>query len=211
MKDFGIRGLDLAYALLDPYDLVILVDACARGGEPGTVYLIEPDPVGRRTLQRPHLETHAMNPMSVLRMVKSMGGRRAGFCSWAASPPTSDRMKKASLGLSEPVAGRGRRSVAMIETLVSKVLDGEPRSSTAIALEKRRRHVNGTYEHTNGQRSNETRDTLFLLGGAALIVFGAGLILSTPMCAATSAAWESGTWCRPRIPDFERYMKLRAM
>ena len=29
--------------------------------------------------------------------------------------------------------------------------------------------------------ANETRDTLFLLGGAALVVFGAGLILSTPM------------------------------
>ena len=45
LKDFGIRGLDLTYALLDPYELVILVDACPRGGEPGTVYLVEPDPV----------------------------------------------------------------------------------------------------------------------------------------------------------------------
>ena len=45
LKDFGIRGVDLNYALLDPYDLIILVDACARGGEPGSVYLIEPDPV----------------------------------------------------------------------------------------------------------------------------------------------------------------------
>ena len=45
VKDFGIRGLDLTYALLDPYELVILVDACPRGGEPGTIYLVEPDPV----------------------------------------------------------------------------------------------------------------------------------------------------------------------
>ena len=44
LKDFGIRGLDLTYALLDPYDLVILVDACPRGGEPAAVYVIEPDP-----------------------------------------------------------------------------------------------------------------------------------------------------------------------
>src|SRR6202040_1259682 len=43
LKDFGIRSLDLTYALLDPYELVILVDACPRGGEPGTVYLVEPD------------------------------------------------------------------------------------------------------------------------------------------------------------------------
>ena len=44
VKDFGIRGLDLTYALLEPYELTILVDACPRGGEPGSVYLIEPDP-----------------------------------------------------------------------------------------------------------------------------------------------------------------------
>src|SRR6202034_3731203 len=72
LKDFGIRGLDLTYALLDPYDLVILVDACPRGGEPGTVYLVEPDPVEPDTDTR--LEAHGMNPISALRAVKSMGG-----------------------------------------------------------------------------------------------------------------------------------------
>ena len=41
--DFGIRGYDLAYALLDGYDAAILVDAAARGGEPGTLYVIEPE------------------------------------------------------------------------------------------------------------------------------------------------------------------------
>ena len=41
--DFGIRGLDLVYALLDSYDAVILIDATPRGGAPGTLYTIEPD------------------------------------------------------------------------------------------------------------------------------------------------------------------------
>ncbi len=41
--DFGIRGFDLAYALLDRFDVTILVDACPRGGAPGTLYVIEPD------------------------------------------------------------------------------------------------------------------------------------------------------------------------
>src|SRR5271154_5959599 len=49
LRDFGIRGLDLTYALLDPYELVILADACPRGGEPGTLYLVEPDPVESNT------------------------------------------------------------------------------------------------------------------------------------------------------------------
>jgi hydrogenase maturation protease len=39
--DFGVRGLDLAFALLEPFDRVILVDSVRRGGEPGTLYLIE--------------------------------------------------------------------------------------------------------------------------------------------------------------------------
>ena len=41
--DFGIRGLDLTYALLDGYETVILVDAAPRGGPPGTLYVLEPD------------------------------------------------------------------------------------------------------------------------------------------------------------------------
>src|SRR5215469_880287 len=43
VADFGIRGFDLAYAMQDGYDLIILVDACARGDAPGTVYVVEPD------------------------------------------------------------------------------------------------------------------------------------------------------------------------
>lgn len=39
--DFGIRGVDLAYASLDDYDAVIFVDTAPRGGAPGTLYLIE--------------------------------------------------------------------------------------------------------------------------------------------------------------------------
>jgi hydrogenase maturation protease len=43
VKDFGIRGMDLAYALQDDYEVVVFVDATPRGEEPGTVYLIEPE------------------------------------------------------------------------------------------------------------------------------------------------------------------------
>ena len=47
--DFGIRGLDLTYALLDGCDIAILVDASPRGHAPGTLYVIEPDPPTSRT------------------------------------------------------------------------------------------------------------------------------------------------------------------
>jgi hydrogenase maturation protease len=41
--DYGIRGMHLAYDLANGYTAAILVDATARGGEPGTLYVIEPD------------------------------------------------------------------------------------------------------------------------------------------------------------------------
>ena len=43
VKDYGIRGFDLAYALLDRWDLVIIVDALPRGEAAGTLYVIEPE------------------------------------------------------------------------------------------------------------------------------------------------------------------------
>lgn len=75
--DFGIRGLDLCYALLDGYELVILVDAVPRGGPPGEVYVIETQanvdlPAGD---QGPLIETHRLDPARVLQLVSMMGGQ----------------------------------------------------------------------------------------------------------------------------------------
>jgi hydrogenase maturation protease len=41
--DYGIRGMHLAYDLANGFELAILIDATARGGAPGTIYVIEPD------------------------------------------------------------------------------------------------------------------------------------------------------------------------
>ncbi len=43
VADYGISGMHLAYDMADGYDTTVLVDATARGGEPGTVYVIEPE------------------------------------------------------------------------------------------------------------------------------------------------------------------------
>ena len=66
-------------------------------------------------------------------------------------------------------------------------------------------------EHMNGQDANEGRDTLFLLGGVAMVVFGAGLILSTPVVRRYLGGDANRESCAAAVPDFERYMKLRAM
>lgn len=67
-------------------------------------------------------------------------------------------------------------------------------------------------ERMNGQDSNESRDTLFLLGGAALVVFGAGLILSTPMVREYLGGVKIGNLVGAVIPkDLQRYMRMRSM
>jgi hypothetical protein len=57
----------------------------------------------------------------------------------------------------------------------------------------------------------ESRDTLFLMGGAALMVLGAGLILSTPAVRKMLGGVGVGSLLSAAAPDFERYLKLRSM
>jgi hydrogenase maturation protease len=124
VKDFGIRGFDLAYALMDPYDLTILVDACSRGDAPGTVYLIEPDAIEEDS-PRTTLELHGMNPMNVLRMVKNLGGTPCRILIVGCEPAELGSDNDSQLGLSPPVQAAVEEAIALIESLVSKVLQGE--------------------------------------------------------------------------------------
>ncbi len=133
LKDFGIRGLDLTYALLDPYDLVILVDACPRGGEPGTVYLIEPESIDSDGT--PFLvEAHSMNPMSVLRAVKSMGGAPSRVLLVGCEPGDLGSEEEGKLGLSDPVNAAVDEAVAMIESLVTHNREGNLESDRVLEL-----------------------------------------------------------------------------
>jgi hydrogenase maturation protease len=125
--DFGIRGLDLAYALLDGYDAVILVDAVPRGGPPGTLYLIEPE-VGSPPVAGCAgllVEGHGMDPVKVLRLAASMGGRVDRLLLIGCEPERvvdGDDMRD---GLSGPVRAAVPEAVALVESLVGRLLRGE--------------------------------------------------------------------------------------
>ena len=123
VRDFGIRGFDLAYALMGSQELTILVDACARGFAPGTVFVLEPDPVEDAPKG---LDLHGMNPMSVLRMVKTLGGTAGRVLIVGCEPAELGSDHDGQLGLSDQVAAAVDEAVGLIETLVSKVLEGEP-------------------------------------------------------------------------------------
>ena len=73
--DFGIRGLDLTYALLDGCDAVVLVDAIPRGGSPGTLYVLEPEVEGSAGPESGDLmlDAHSLDPTKVLRLATALG------------------------------------------------------------------------------------------------------------------------------------------
>jgi hydrogenase maturation protease len=128
LKDFGIRGFDLTYALLDPWDLVILVDACPCGGDPGDIYVIEPDPVEQGPQS---IDAHVMNPMNVLRTVKSMGGPPNRVIIVGCEPADLGSDEEGKLGLSEPVLAAIDTAVTIIGTLAAKALGREPMIAAA--------------------------------------------------------------------------------
>jgi len=127
IADFGIRGIDLVYALLEPWDVVVLIDAMPRNHPPGTLFLVEPQ------LEREHqmpmaslaVEAHSMNPAQVLRAAMAMGAPLkkvliVGCEPQAASP---DEM---AMGLSPAVSAAIDPAVNMVESLIARILQNEP-------------------------------------------------------------------------------------
>jgi hydrogenase maturation protease len=123
--DFGIRGFDLAYAILDGPDLTIMVDASQRGEQPGTLYVIEP---AWEELAEPGaqaIETHAMTPLRVLQLVKTLGGEPPRVLVVGCEPATLES-DDGHIGLSAPVQAAVDEAINLITSLVDKNL-GESR------------------------------------------------------------------------------------
>jgi hydrogenase maturation protease len=120
--DFGIRGVDLTYALLDGYEAVVLVDAAPRGEPPGTLFVLEiPREEGAGV---PVLEPHGMDPVKVLRLAAALGGRIGRLLLVGCEPGPLDEQDVA-VGLSGPVRAAVDEAVALVEALVGRLLSGE--------------------------------------------------------------------------------------
>lgn len=70
--DYGIRGMHLAYDLLDGYDALVLVDALPDRGAPGTLHVFQAD--HRSLSATPGLDSHAMDPAAVFASLTALGG-----------------------------------------------------------------------------------------------------------------------------------------
>ena len=126
VTDFGIRGYDLAYALLDGYDTTILVDACPRGEPAGTLYVLEPElsDLGSSEEQQSAVEAHSMNPLNVIRLATSMGGPLKRVLLVGCEPGTLGP-EEGQMGLSQPVEAAVDEAVKLVESLITKILNEE--------------------------------------------------------------------------------------
>jgi hydrogenase maturation protease len=73
LRDFGIRGLDLAYALSEPWDMVVLVDALPRGERAGTIFVLEPAAEDLEANFPGGIQAHGMDPVQAIRTAKALG------------------------------------------------------------------------------------------------------------------------------------------
>jgi hydrogenase maturation protease len=119
--DFGIRGMDLAYALQDDYEVVIFVDAIPRGEEPGTVYLLEPEIEEDGEVV---LDTHGMDPVKVIKLSRTLGAKPTRTLVVGCEPQvvvSGEDYEDMVMELSEPVHAAVEEAVKLVESLVEEI------------------------------------------------------------------------------------------
>jgi hydrogenase maturation protease len=123
--DFGIRGMDLVFALGEGYDVAVFVDAVPRGEEPGTVFLIEPD------LAEPDepimLDAHGMDPVKVLSLAGQLGPVPERILVVGCEPLTGISSDEEELvgELSEPVRAAIGPAVELVEETLRELIEDE--------------------------------------------------------------------------------------
>jgi hydrogenase maturation protease len=117
--DFGIRGMDLAFAMQDSYDAVVMLDATPRGERPGTLFVIEVDPDQGESA----LDTHGMDPVKVIGLVRGMGGTLPRTLVVGCEPQTRVDPDDGEVvaELSEPVRAALDDAVRLVESLLAEI------------------------------------------------------------------------------------------
>ena len=120
--DFGSGGLDLAYEVMRGYDALILIDVSRQGGEPGTLYVMEVDQaeVDGKIEDGQLLNPHGMDPQTVLRFVKYVGGWPGRVMVIACEP---ECVEDVGLGLSTSVGSAVARAADVVLETIGELHD----------------------------------------------------------------------------------------
>jgi hydrogenase maturation protease len=127
--DYGIRGMDLAYALHDGWDTVVLLDAMPRGLAPGTLSVLEPDLDGLE----PSVDAHGMDPVKVLGLAHALGGELPRVLVVGCEPRDVMRGDEEDVvaAVSEPVRAALDAGVALVESLLEDLVsEAQPKEGT---------------------------------------------------------------------------------
>jgi hydrogenase maturation protease len=135
VRDFGIRGMDLAFELAR-FDVAILVDATRRGGEPGTLYVI--DAATAAAEGSATIDTHGMDPVRTLALAHTLGPVPERVlvvgCEPAYTPaPDSEEIVGT---LTDPVRAAIEPALELLGSLVAEALQSEPGSGSATPREE---------------------------------------------------------------------------
>jgi hydrogenase maturation protease len=128
VADYGISGMHLAYDLAEGYETTILIDAAPRGGEPGTVYVMEAS--GAPAADRPLLDAHGMQPDMVLGMLDLLGADPGRVLVVGCEPASVEE----GIGLSAPVTAAVGEAVRVVLRLV-RTAGSVPGTETAMAAQ----------------------------------------------------------------------------
>jgi hydrogenase maturation protease len=121
--DFGTGGLDLAYEAMRGYDALVLIDISRQGGEPGTLYVMDAEPDDLEPIADGEmLSPHGMDPETVLRFVKAVGGWPGRVRIVACEPATAEEM---GLEMSPEVAASVDRAAAVVTDTVAELLSDD--------------------------------------------------------------------------------------
>jgi hydrogenase maturation protease len=117
VTDVGIRALHLAFALLDRPELLVVVDACSRGGPPGTVYVIEPEVADAPS---DVADAHGMSLPAVFAALRGLGGTPPRTLLVGCEPAFVGE----GMGLTPPVAQALPGALAIVHRLIAQELEG---------------------------------------------------------------------------------------
>lgn len=123
--DYGIRGMHLAYDLLDGYAALVIVDALPAAKEPGELTLLEvgPDDVGSTPL-----DAHSMDPVSVLASLGSLGGELPRTYVVGCQPANVEE----GIGLTPAVEKAVPAAMAMVTRLTADLLTQQVTGTSAV-------------------------------------------------------------------------------
>jgi hydrogenase maturation protease len=120
VMDAGTGGLDLAYEVMRGYDALVLIDVSKQGGEPGTLYVMEPDEdsVPGKIDDGEVINPHGMDPQTMLRFVKTAGAWPGKVVVIACEPHT---VAEIGFQLSESVAGALEPAVKLVLDTIAEL------------------------------------------------------------------------------------------